>query len=387
MSDLQIALIALGVALVAAVWFYNLWLERKQRQRAEQMLPATTPDVLMANRDEKTEPGIAAPASAPEAAVLREPSFMDADLPLEPETQAHPGTTEVDLLLDVEEEEEGRTVVPVPDEWGDGRADCLLRMEFVAAVPAHVFWEEHRDWSSRIDKPIQWLGLDDRSGRWRTLLPQDAGSVSQVAVALQLVDRLGAVSEATLAAFLDGTSRLAQSFVGLVETPVLATVLTQAQELDAFCASVDLQLSLHVLPKKTAQMSGALLKPLIDAGGLRLEGERYVAMDDTGAEAFALICRSATTFPAERVVAMDLIDLIFSLDVPRVAAGAQTFDRMIAFARQCAATLGGQLADAHRKPLPDATVATIRGRIDELQHRMADRGIPAGSVRALRLFS
>jgi hypothetical protein len=37
--------------------------------------------------------------------------------------------------------------------------------------------------------------------------------------------------------------------------------------------------------------------------------------------------------------------------------------------------------------LPDATIATIRGRIEELQNRMADRGIPAGGVRALRLFS
>jgi FtsZ-interacting cell division protein ZipA len=392
MSDLQIALIGLGVLLVVAVWFYNLWQEKKQRQRAEQMLPATASDVLMAGKQtlsgEKTEPGIAVPASAPETApptALQEPGFMDPDLPLEPETQALSGSTEVDFLLDVEDE--GRPVVPVPDEWGDGRADCLLRMEFVTAVPVHVLWEEHRDWSSRIDKPIQWLGLDDKSGRWRTLLPQDAGSVSQVAVALQLVDRLGAVSETTLAAFLDGTSRLAQRFVGLVETPVLATVLTQAQELDAFCASVDLQLSLHVLPEMATQMSGALLKPLIDAGGLKLEGERYVALNDAGAEAYALICRSATSFPAERVESMDLVDLIFSLDVPRVAAGAQVFDRMIAFARQCASALGGQLADAHRKPLPDATIATIRGRIDELQHRMAERGLPAGSVRALRLFS
>jgi hypothetical protein len=388
MSDLQIALIALGVALVVAVWLYNLWQEKKQRQRAEAMLPATPSDVLMADRNAKTEPGIAAPAAVAEAAVPQEPSFMDPDLPLEPETQALSGTTEVDFLLDVEEGEgENRTFAPVPDEWGDGRADCLLRMEFVAAVPVHVLWEEHRDWSSRIDKPIQWLGLDARSGRWRTLLPQDAGSVSQVAVALQLVDRLGAVSEATLAAFLDGTSRLAQRFVGLADTPVLATVLAKAQELDAFCASVDLQLSLHVLPGKAPQMSGALLKPLIDAGELKLEGERYVALDSDGAEAFALICRSATSFPAERVEAMDLVDLIYSIDVPRVAAGAQAFDRMIAFARQCAAALGGQLADAHRKPLPDATIATIRGRIDELQHRMAEKDIAAGSMRALRLFS
>jgi hypothetical protein len=310
---------------------------------------------------------------------------MDADLPLEPETATLAASGEVDFLLDIEEE--ASPVPPVPEEWSDGRADCLLRMEFVAPVPIPVLWEEHRDWSNRIDKPIQWLGLDERSGHWRTLLAQDSGSVTHLAVALQLVDRLGAISKETLTTFIDGASRLAQRFVGNVETPPVAPLLERAQELDAFCASVDLQLSLHVLPKNTTHMSGALLKPLLESAGLKLEGERFVAFDASGTEAFALICRSATTFPAERVEAMDLIDLIFSLDVPRVATGAQTFDRVIAFARQCADALGGQLADAHRKPLPDATIATIRGRIDELQHRMADRGIAAGGVRALRLFA
>jgi len=404
MSDLQLAMIVLGVALVVAVWFYNLWVEKQHRQRAERMLPKAQDDVLKASEPGKTEPGIAPladdepalrtipearplqPSSSP-AAVPPEPSFMDADLPLEPEMAALTDAAEVDLLLDIEESAPEVEPVPLPDEWGDGRADCLLRVEFVAPVPVPLLWEEHREWSARVDKPIQWLGLDEKSGHWRTLLPQDSGSVKHLAVALQLVDRLGAASEETLKAFIEGIARLAQHFVGQVEIPSVADLLGRAQELDAFCASVDLQLSVHVLPQGTTHMSGALLKPLLEQSGLQLEGERFVALDESGVEAFALICRSATSYPAERVAAMDLIDLIFSLDVPRVAAGVQTFGRMIEFARACAATLGGQLADAHRKPLPEATVATIRGRIEELQNRMAERGIAAGGVRALRLFS
>lgn len=412
MSDLQIALIVLGVALVVAVWFYNGWVEKKHRQRAERRMPeAASPGPQADNKPlagEKTEPALAPlravaedaadEEAAPAGTIARqqvpdtvppEPSFMDVDLPLEPETATLTAAGEVDLLLDIGEEA-GPTsgpVPPVPEEWSDGRADCLLRMEFAAPVPVAALWHEHRDWSSRIDKPIQWLGLDEKSGHWRTLLAQDSGSVTQLAVALQLVDRQGAVSEEALTAFIEGASRLAQRFVGTVETPPLAPLLERARELDAFCASVDLQLSLHVLPNQAAHMPGALLKPLLARAGLVLEGERFVACDASGAEAFALICRATAALPAEQVEAMDLTDLIFSLDVPRVAAGAQTFDRMIAFARQCANALGGQLADAHRKPLPAATIATIRGRIDELHRRMAERGIPPGGVRALRLFS
>lgn len=393
-------MIVLGVALVAAVWLYNRWIEKKHRQRAERILPKVRKDVLDVPATEKTEPGIAPPTDEesargalsgarplqPPGAVPPEPSFMDADLPLEPETASLGESGEVDFLLDIEAE--SGPVAPVPEEWSDGRADCLLRIEFVAPVPIGVLWEEHRDWSSHIDKPIQWLGLDDSSGLWRTLLAQDRGSVTHLAVALQLVDRLGAVGAATLHAFINGATRLAQRFVGRIETPAeVDPLLERARELDAFCASVDLQLTVRVLPKNTAHMPGALLKPLLESSGLKLEGERFVASDAAGSEAFALICRSATAFPVERLEAMELTDLIFSLDVPRVANGAQTFDRLIACARECAHTLGGQLADAHRKPLPDATIATIRGRIDELQQRMAEHGIAAGSVRALRLFA
>jgi hypothetical protein len=282
MSDLQIALIVLGVALVAAIWIYNRWVEKKHRQRAEQMLPRTGGDVLApqsAVRAEKAEPGFAPqaavetedasdrttpeprPLAPSERAVAPEPSFMDPDLPLEPESASLTEAAEVDLLLDAGQE--GGGSVPVPPEWGDGQADCLLRIEFVAPVPVAVLWEEHRDWSERIDKPVQWLAFEDQSGRWRTLLPQDPGSVTHLAVALQLVDRRGAVSEDTLKAFIDGVARLAQRFVGRAETPPLVPLLERARELDAFCASVDLQLSLHVLPKDSAQMSGRDRKSVV----------------------------------------------------------------------------------------------------------------------------
>lgn len=403
MSDFQIALIFLGVALVIAVWFYNRRVEKQHRQRAAQMLPTAMDDVLKMREPAKTEPDIfpllkeepvISTTAAPESPQALLPETLPPELTVtEPERApdsvmvSSPDPVKPGVGHEAEEDGNHTGWIPVPDEWGDGRVDCLLCVEFSAPEPVPELRKEYREWSSRIDKPIQWLGLDGRTGRWHTLFPQDSSSVKHLAVALQLVDRRGAVSEASLQTFIDGTSRLAQGFAGRVEVPPMATLLERAQELDAFCASVDLQLSVHILPRNTPHLSGALLGPLLDQSGLKLEGERFVATDESGAEAFALICRSATSFPAERVAAMELIDLIFSLDVPRVAAGAQTFDRMIAFARQCATALGGQLADAHRKPLPDATLATIRRRIDELQNRMAERGIAAGGVRALRLFA
>lgn len=376
MSELQIALIGFGALLVTGVWGYNLWQERKHRRRAEAMLPTdrAAPDVLMAGRAEEAPAERAEPVIDAPAAVPREPTFAaPVDAPATPEAEAA----------------EPAPAAPLPAEWADGRADCLLRVEFVDAVPGAELWAEQSAWSGRIDKPVQWLGLDAKSGRWRALLPQDQGAVTQLAAALQLVDRAGVVSEATLNEFLGGVHRLAQRFAGLVELPATAAVLARADELDAFCAGVDLQLALHVVPRQGSlnEMLGAKLRPVLEAGGLRLEGERYVAIDAAGAEVFSLVCRAATAFSPARLDAAALTDLLFSLDVPRVAAGAAGFERMIVCARQCAEALGGQLVDGHGKPLADATIDAIRARIDELQAKMAAMDIPAGGVRALRLFA
>jgi hypothetical protein len=76
MSELQMALIGLGVFLVVAVWGYNLWQDKRHRRLVEHVLPAGQADALMAGRDaeshaaERREPEIA-PATH---AVPREPT-------------------------------------------------------------------------------------------------------------------------------------------------------------------------------------------------------------------------------------------------------------------------------------------------------------------------
>jgi FtsZ-interacting cell division protein ZipA len=386
MSELQLALIGFGALLVAAVWGYNLWQEKKQRRQVEAALPPAKPDVLMAGRGE------------PEAEVRREPEIASFTVPREPTFGAPEIPVEESPVAAMPAADNGalppgesRPAAPLPAEWADGRADCLLRIEFVDPVAVPEIWAEQAAWAHKLDKPLQWLGYTERDGggRWHALLPQESGEVLQVAAALQLADRRGALREVTLATFLDGMHKLAQRFAGLVELPEPGPVLAAARELDAFCAGVDVQLSLHVVPRpgSIAEMVGARLVPALDACGLKREGERFVATDAEGAEAFALTCQTAGGAVADRLESQALVDLTFSIDVPRVADGAAAFERMTACARQCADALGGQLADPQRKPLAEATGAAIRARIVDLQAGMARMGIPAGGVRALRLFS
>lgn len=399
MNELQIALIAFGAVLVGAVWGYNLWQEKQHRQRAEAMLPANaagTPDVLMAGREPAPEDmprNVQMPRNEPafaEPTVFREPTFADPAAEAEEDQAPAAETVAQAQSAQMEHHAPLSPAIPaVPAEWADGRADCLLRIEFADPVSVAAVWAEQSGWAQRIDKPMQWLGLDAQGGRWRTLLPQDAFATAQIAAALQLADRKGAVSDKTLAAFVAGVHQLAQAYAGLVELPNQPAILQRARELDDFCAGVDLQLALYVVPRQGSltELVGAKLKPEVEAAGLRLEGERYVAVDAAEAEVFALSFQAAAAFAPAQLETARLTALVFSLDVPRVASGAPGFERMIACARRCAEVLGGQLVDAHKKPLVEATIAAIRTRIEELQGQMAAHDIPAGGVRALRLFA
>lgn len=379
MSELQIALIGVGVVLVIAVWAYNVWQERRHRRRGESLLPgeaARSADVLMAGREPPPEEGSRNEPvfAAGEAAVPPAPVFVDAVEESDRTTVSAASS---------------RPALPLPEGWADEHTDCVLRIEFGAPVGVADIQAEASSWLAVVDKPVQWLGLDVAAGDWRPFNPQEDWVTSEVAVALQLANRQGSLNDKVLAFFVAGVHQLAQRFVGLVELPSQPAVLQRGRELDDFCVGVDLQLTLLVVPRSGSlnHLMGAKLKPEIEAAGLKIRGDRFIALDADGSELFTLACQAAAAFSPAQLDAARLTALAFSFDVPRVGSGAAGFDRMVAFARRCAELLGGELVDSHKKTLTEATAQVVRERIAQIQAQMAGQGLPAGGVRALRLFA
>jgi len=101
MSELQLSLIGAGIALVAAVFAYNKWQERKHRKLAERVFRSDHPDVLLgrpqageqagperiepalqrAAQDETAEPAIGAAPAAEAPAELQGVRIAAAFLP------------------------------------------------------------------------------------------------------------------------------------------------------------------------------------------------------------------------------------------------------------------------------------------------------------------
>ena len=384
-SELQIALIGAGAAGVALVWGYNVWQDRQHRKTADRIFKGGQGDALL---DGEEADAAAAPTAAfpGEAGEWREPHFGEAADAL-PEELGEADAAEPGVDLPSAQEESGP---PLPAECADPVVDCVLRLAAAEPLPAPAVQAMQTAWAVDLSKPIHWLARDDADGdgAWKQVDVHDTGRYREWAVALQLVDRRGPVSDGELARFFDGVQQVAQQTAANLELPSRGEIVMRAASLDEFCAAVDIQFVLHVVESTGGVFAGTKLRGVAEAAGLALEADGvFRARDEAGGELFTVANLGAERLEAESIKSLATHGLTLSVDVPRVTDGVAAFDRMLAVARQLGTALGGVLVDAQRAPLSDAMIDAIRAKTAELQQRMRDGSIVPGSTRALRLFS
>jgi FtsZ-interacting cell division protein ZipA len=173
-----------------------------------------------------------------------------------------------------------------------------------------------------------------------------------------------------------------------VECPDPQEALKQARDLDAFCAGVDVAVGVNVVAEGGGMFPGSRIRELAQNAGFRLEPDGvFHYVDAHHRTLFTLDNHEPAPFLPERIKSLSTKGLTLLLDVPLAAAGSDALDRMIGIANEFAVALDGHLVDDNRAPLTDAGVARIREQVRSIHATMEARGIPAGSPRALRLFS
>jgi hypothetical protein len=183
MTDLQIGLLVIGAAAVAAVLIYNRVQERGTRRQAEEAFGSRHADVLLDAPAERREPTLDVPTPPP------------------PRPAAAPADPRIDYVVEVQ-----------------GATPGALRPD--------------------------WPALQRRFAR-RALLTEAAGKT--VHAALQMVSRNGVVSEGDLVEFRTQVETIAAAHGARVSAPPMREALEAAQALDRACADVDVQIALHVL--------------------------------------------------------------------------------------------------------------------------------------------
>ena len=402
MTELQMGLIGLGAAAVVGVLGYNKWQEYRQRKLAEAMLKRGHDDVLLGTANAASgvrgerEVRAAAPVATPERrepVLANMPPAGDSSEPVSrdggaggdvaagrPETAATVATQDE---ADVPELPVGL----VPGSLLDPRLEFIVAMELVDPVPASQIIDSQYRTLQRVAKPIHWVHFNERNREWERIVPDSEMPVRRLRVGLQLVDRMGPVSEADVVTFTGAMHQLADELLAVADMPA-SRLLDQAAEVDRFCAAVDLEIGVNLVSRGTP-FSGTKIRALAEAAGMVLGDDGvFTRRDDDGRTQFTLQNFETTRFSVESLRNMTTHGLTFVLDVPRVAHGERVFQQMADLAKRFAETLQGTLVDDNRQPLNDVQLDHIRREfIGKPQATMASFGLPAGSAQALRLFS
>ena len=424
MTELQMGLIGLGATAVVGVFAYNKWNEYKHRQLAERLLSAQHTDVLLHD----AEPGDSAPvftASEPEpeaapGAECASPMVENHHLPaasgerIEPVFRIDEDPAERQeprmALRQAPAEPELRTEVaatatpvfspaPVPEPVAESRdvsepnhllspvVDYVASFEAVEPAPAYQILEVQRLTLARVRKSVQWVGYNEQSRDWEAINGEGASEYRRLRVGLQLVDRRGPVSEVELSSFQMAMQDLSDQMMAITELPNRLAALEDAAELDAFCASVDIQIGINVISQGQV-FPGTKLRALAEAAGMVIDGEgRFVRSDDDGKVLYVLLNQEASGFSAEAMKTMSTHGITFLLDVPRVAHGERVFNQMVELAKRFADVLRGALVDDNRRPLSEGALEPIRRQIAQYQSMMGAHNLPAGGPLTQRLFS
>ena len=276
--------------------------------------------------------------------------------------------------------------------------DYIATLETAVGVPAADWLAAQQAMLSRADKPVHWAGFDEENGEWIMLGADVARGGGEprlfrhVRAGLQLADRRGALSENDLLIFATAMDALAREWQAqgrpvMLDLPDPRPVPAAAADLDAFCAGVDIQISLNVIALNEA-FPGTQVRALAESAGMFLDGRgRFVRVTDDGSVLYMLLNHDPAGFSAENMRATSVQGLTFLFDVPTVARGERVFGQLADLAGRFADVLKGALVDDNRRPLSEASLAPISQQIAQFQASMAQRNLPAGGRMARRLFS
>ncbi len=404
MTELQIGLIGLGASAVVGVFAFNKWQEFRHRKLAEQVMQRTHDDVLLGADRTAPVPESVPPAKPgvpemppvrqePEIRIetvsepvheRREPVLSETIAALEPdepvltevldeaksepriqsqaESVVAPATAEVEPVSAPPRPASVAAPLPVPNaplpDLLDPRLELIAVLELVEPVRAGLVMASQRDVLQRVTRPIHWLGFNESTREWERLKPESDLALRHFRIGLQLVNRLGPVSDADLALFVGAMQAIADEQMAVLDMPS-PRVQERAAELDRFSAEVDLEIGINLV-SKGVPFSGTKVRALAEAAGMVLGADgMFTRYDDDGRAQFSLQNMESTLFSAESIRNLNTHGLTFLLDVPRVAHGERVFLQMIELCKRFGETLQGVLVDDNRVPLGDPQIDHI----------------------------
>ncbi len=340
LSDLQVALIGIGIFLLLLVVIVNL---RHARARHK---------LLDTSHTKGTEPALANQQR-------HEPSLGEVNDPSQAVMAAAMVLTASRVSI-------------------DPRIDCVATLRFNEPIQGAEILAEIGTWPQH---DLQYLleGLKANwidGDTWEKITTSFAYSELQLAV--QLANRQGPIEVGDLSNFFTHAQNLAEALGAQIDMPGVNAMLDSAKELDALAAQTDIQLSINLLFDSNP-LAWADLVSVMQQRGFRLHAnQRSFEFFNQG----QLLFFSSELDPTDPVK-----QLTFLLELPLVPIQERAFERMLAEGAAIAEAKQGRLVDDNGLNLTAMAVTSIHHHIDSLYTELEQGGIMAGSTTAQRLFS
>ena len=374
MTDLQLSLLVAGGTFVVGVIVFNKWQEYKAKKSVDQAFSGGHDDVLM-NPEVSSEPA--------DLRVRHEPHFDG-----RPRGDAIEAQSDADFATDIDVghdkiTDEPRSAMtnqhaaPEKELPVDDLIDCIIPLEFESPVRGEKLLAEIGNFKYVGKKPVHFIGLD-HDGR-RDVIAH-GGVFTTLFAGVQMVSRGGPLNELEYSEFVTKLREIADKLNAHSDIPDMNRVMLTSRDLHQFVSEHDAQLSVNILANGAPWAINTLLAALEKQGfDVRPDG-RLVMPDGDGGNLFTL---STNVSISEAVTSR----LTLLLDVPCVAPDRDGFGAMSACARSLSTRLGGTVVDDGNQPISKVALDEIAVQVNEFYSAMAEAQIPAGSLRAQRLFS
>lgn len=376
MTDLQTSLMAVGGIIVVAVVSYNKWQEHKEKKSVDRAFSETPehaaparsgggaraePSFGIPPSDQDTETALPASAVAGSAFAIDTDSVDAASMPVS--AAVYRAAEEADL--------------PKNDLPVDALVDCVIPLSLGSNLRGEKIIGPIQSLRHVGNKPVNFVGQRE-DGSWEAI--QHGVVYSALLAGIQLANRTSALNEIEFSELVTRLRQVADELDAEPDIPNMMSVMTSARALHQFVGLYDAQLGVNLKANGAPWSIATLLSALERQGfDVRPDG-RLVMSDGEGGNLFSL--STNVTLAVESTTRLTLL-----LDVPCVAPDRDGFGAMIACARSLSHRLDGQVVDDTDQPLSDAGLAEIGGQVQTFYHDMQAADIPAGSIRALRLFS
>jgi FtsZ-interacting cell division protein ZipA len=377
MSELQINLLVIGIAVVCAVYIYSWWQQRKHLRRFGEAFEQVHEDALYHADPEKADSldTLISFDDHLDKSLNRDllpEDLMEHELP--PDEPIHFANLKVTP---------NSSVCVLLNQATDYIA--VLKFDLPASADSLVLlWQRRFDFG----KNLHACGLNAVSGEWEKVIPESHLSYISFKISMQLADRSGPVSEVRLSDFRDLMRNIAFHLDAEAELPDVSESSARALELDTFCAEVDRMIGLNIMPSGDRSFFGGEVARVAEQYGMALQADGALHLCDTqGNTLFYLGNFEEIPFQHHTLPQMWIKGLTLLLDVPRVEKPLQGFDEMALLAQQIAMELRATVVDDHRVALGATGIAQIREQLVAIENKMLAGNIVPGSTQARRLFS